>query len=138
MSFLNYDSKHNTGYLDYSSEIDRRNLNLNEIKSLASKLSLPNATASTYTRMSPFEGRGLYNANSQPLYDDCFTNPFNAHYGTQGNCSKLTSSTEVFRPMTTLTVDPARTANPSNMNNMRQNGSHNLPDHFSRFGYNDQ
>jgi hypothetical protein len=138
MSFINYDSRHNTGYLDYGSEIDWRNLNLNEIRSLASKLSLPNAAANTYTRMSPFEGRGLYNANSEPLYDDCFTTPFNAHYGTQGNCSKLDSSTKVFRPMTTRSVDPAGTANPSNLSNMRQNGSHNLPDHFSRFGYNDQ
>jgi hypothetical protein len=138
MAFINYETTDRSKYVGYDSEVNRGVMNLNDIKSLSSMRRLPKGGTSSYTRMSPFQGRGLYNPNSQPLYDDCFTNPFNGHYATQGNCAKLSSSTTTFRPITAPSVDQSGTANPSNLSNMRQNGSHDLPDHFSRFGYNDQ
>jgi hypothetical protein len=39
---------------------------------------------------------------------------------------------------TTSGNDPSLTANPNSLLDMRQNGTADLPDHFSRYGYNSQ
>lgn len=137
MSFLNYGAGAQSGYLDYDSEIARNDLDQNTIRSFDSRMTLPGTMSSQYTRMVPFEGTGLYSPYAVALRDDCYLEPFSGHYASQGNCAKLASSAKVFRPMTTSS-NPAQTADPTSVVNMRQNGNKDLPDHFSRFGYNDK
>lgn len=71
------------------------------------------------TQPEPFPGKGMYSA--QPLYDDCFLDPMQALYsGTQKDCLKFGGNVASQRAE----------------NEMRQNGTADLPDHFSRYGYN--
>lgn len=68
----------------------------------------------------PFPGLGMYSANETPLYDDCYLEPLSAHYSSQGDCLKFQVNNTSKRGESEL----------------RQNGTANLPDHFSRYGYN--
>jgi hypothetical protein len=68
----------------------------------------------------PFPGRGMYSSRSEPLYDDGFLDPVSAlRTPTQKDHLKF------YPPESKKAEDE-----------MRQNGTDNLPDHFSRYGYN--
>jgi hypothetical protein len=99
------------------------------------------------TPMTPYDGRGLYSAYSQPLHDDCFLDPMQAHYSSQGGCAKIYSSGQVFGEQNPQLISPTQNRDPipqgqsahySSWADMRQNGNRDLPGHFSRFGYNDR
>jgi hypothetical protein len=68
----------------------------------------------------PFQGRGFYSKDVTPLYDDCFEDPITGQNTTQKDCFKF------YQNPVSLVYEQE----------MRQNGTANLPDHFSRYGYN--
>lgn len=68
----------------------------------------------------PFQGRGFYSKDVTPLYDDCFEDPITGLNTTQKDCFKF------YQNPVSLAYEKE----------LRQNGTANLPDHFSRYGYN--
>lgn len=69
----------------------------------------------------PFPGKGMYSNKSTPLFDNCYLEPMSALYsGMQKDCLKFYDNASSERVELRA----------------RQNGTDNLPDHFSRYGYN--
>ncbi len=124
-----------TGYVVYDSMTSKATMDTNSIRPSDYSSSMIKGAmrgtqnpATGYSPVGPFDGQGLYSSLTQNLYDDCFLDPMQAHYGSQGNCAKLWSSEQAF-------AHKVRGVNAS-LSDMRQNGTSDLPDHFSRYGYN--